>query len=262
MAKLDGTNGLIQQYDYQVLTTAFSYTFAAGTQTLIINPAGTLATGTVTMPAAPADGMVITVESTQIITALTLSGNTGQSIVGVPATLFPNQPMSYVYRLSNTTWYPFSVARSAVLQVVNYQTGAVMTGGASTIAYSDAIPTNTQGTEFFTLAITPTSATSKLLINFSTVLNHTTSTAVLNTCLFQDSIAGALTVATSQNVNNGGFMVVSGSHYMTAGTTSSTTFKIRCGSASGATVTLNGVNGTRFYGGTSNSYITIMEIAA
>ena len=67
MAKLDGTNGLIQQYDYQVLTTAFSYTFAAGTQTLIINPAGTLATGTVTMPAAPADGMVITVESTQII---------------------------------------------------------------------------------------------------------------------------------------------------------------------------------------------------
>ena len=118
MAKLDGTNGLIQQYDYQVLTTAFSYTFAAGTQTLIINPAGTLATGTITMPPAPADGMVITVESTQIITALTLSPNTGQSIVGVPATLFPNQPLSYVYRLSNTTWYPFSVARSAVLQVV------------------------------------------------------------------------------------------------------------------------------------------------
>ena len=155
-----------------------------------------------------------------------------------------------------------SMPLGSVLQVVNYQTGAVMTGGASTIAYSDAIPTNTQGTEFFTLAITPTSATSKLVINFSTVLNHTTSTAVLNTCLFQDSIAGALTVASGQNVNSGGFMVVSGSHYMTAGTTSSTTFKIRCGSASGATVTLNGVNGTRFYGGTSNSYITIMEIAA
>ena len=149
-----------------------------------------------------------------------------------------------------------------ILQVVNYQTGAVMTGGASTIAYSDAIPTNTQGTEFFTLAITPTSATSKLVINFSTVLNHTVSTAILNTCLFQDSISGALTVASSQNVNSGGLMVVSGSHYMTAGTTSSTTFKIRCGSASSATVTLNGVNGSRFYGGTSNSYITIMEIAA
>ena len=69
MAKLDGTNGLIQQYDYQVLTTGFSYTFAAGTQVLVINPAGTLATGTITMPAAPADGMTITFSSTQTITA-------------------------------------------------------------------------------------------------------------------------------------------------------------------------------------------------
>ena len=40
---INGTNGLIQAYDYQVLTTGFSYTFAAGTQVLVINPAGTQA---------------------------------------------------------------------------------------------------------------------------------------------------------------------------------------------------------------------------
>ncbi len=39
-------------------------------------------TGTITMPASPADGMVITIESTQQITALTVQGNTGQSLVG------------------------------------------------------------------------------------------------------------------------------------------------------------------------------------
>ena len=190
-----------------------------------------------------------------------LSGNASGS--GSVTIASPNTNSAYTITLPAATGTFLTTASAGtVLQVVNYQTGAVMTGGASTIAYSDAIPTNTQGTEFFTLAITPTSATSKLVINFSTVLNHTVSTAVLNTCLFQDSIAGALTVATSQNVNNGGFTILSGSHYMTAGTTSSTTFKIRCGSASGATVTLNGVNGTRYYGGTSNSYITIMEIAA
>lgn len=154
MAKLDGTNGLIQQYDYQVLTTAFSYTFASGTQTLIINPAGTLATGTVTMPAAPADGMVITVESTQIITALTLSGNTGQSIVGAPATLFPNQPLSYVYRVTNTTWYPFSVARSAVLQVVQSTFQSPPFSTTSAAAVSTGI----------TQSITPSSASSKVLV--------------------------------------------------------------------------------------------------
>jgi hypothetical protein len=104
-AVLSGTNGLLQAYDRQVLTTAFSYTFAAGTQVLIIEPAGTLATGTITMPASPADGMTITVESTQQVTALAMSGN-GGTIVGPAVQLIPNQPLSWVYRLSNTTWYP------------------------------------------------------------------------------------------------------------------------------------------------------------
>ena len=31
--KIDGTNGLLQQYDYQTPTTGFSYTFAGGTDT-------------------------------------------------------------------------------------------------------------------------------------------------------------------------------------------------------------------------------------
>jgi len=104
-AVLSGTNGLLQSYDYQVPTTGFSYTFAAGTQVLVMNPAGTLATGTITMPAAPVDGMTITVESTQQVTALTMSGN-GGTVVGPAVQLIPNQPLSWVYRLANTTWYP------------------------------------------------------------------------------------------------------------------------------------------------------------
>ena len=106
-AVLSGTNGLLQSYDYQVLTTGFSYTFAAGVQVLVINPAGTLATGTITMPASPSDGMTITVESTQQVTAITVNANTGQSIVGAASQLIPNQSLSWIYRLANTTWYPF-----------------------------------------------------------------------------------------------------------------------------------------------------------
>jgi hypothetical protein len=105
-AVLSGTNGLLQAYDYQVLTTAFTYTFAAGTQVLVINPAGTLATGTITMPASPSDGMTITFSSSQQITALTLSGNTGQSVVSAVTFLPAKTGVSYVYRLANTTWYP------------------------------------------------------------------------------------------------------------------------------------------------------------
>ena len=107
VAKLDGTNGLLQQYDYQAPTTGFSYTFAAGVNVLVMNPAGTLATGTITMPASPADGMTITFSSTQTITALTVNANTGQSIVSAPTVLPARQAGGYVYRLSNTTWYPY-----------------------------------------------------------------------------------------------------------------------------------------------------------
>lgn len=104
--KIDGNSGVLQSYDYQVLTTGFTYTFASGITTLLANPAGTLATGTITMPSTPADGMVITFMSTQEVTALTIAGNSGQSIGGTQTTQLPaNSAMSFVYRQSNTTWY-------------------------------------------------------------------------------------------------------------------------------------------------------------
>jgi hypothetical protein len=104
--KIDGNNGVLQSYDFQVLTTGFSYTFASGTTTLIAVPAGTLATGTITMPGSPADGMVITITTTQQITALTINGNTGQSIGGTQVSLMAaNSAISFVYRQANTTWY-------------------------------------------------------------------------------------------------------------------------------------------------------------
>ena len=104
--KIDGNNGVLQSYDFQALTTGFTYTFASGTTTLIINPAGTLATGTITMPGSPADGMVITFTTTQQITAITINGNTGQSIGGTQVAQLPaNSAMSFVYRQANTTWY-------------------------------------------------------------------------------------------------------------------------------------------------------------
>lgn len=110
---INGTNGLIQAYDYQVLTTGFSYTFAAGTQVLVINPAGTLATGTITMPASPSDGMTIRFSSTKAITALTVNANTGQTINNAVTTLSAGQAASYIYRLASTSWFPFISATAA-----------------------------------------------------------------------------------------------------------------------------------------------------
>ncbi len=104
--KVDGTNGVLQAYDFQVFSTGFAYTFPAGTTSLIAAPAGTLATGTITMPLSPSDGMVVSIATTQEITALTINGNTGQSIGGTQTTLMAaNSSVDFVYRQANATWY-------------------------------------------------------------------------------------------------------------------------------------------------------------
>ena len=215
MAKLDGTNGLIQQYDYQVLTTAFSYTFAAGTQTLIINPAGTLATGTVTMPPAPADGMVITIQSTQQITALTLNGNTGQTIVGTAVQLVPNQPLSWVYRLTNTTWYPFAGGAGRASAVV-IGTTVASTSGTSIDFTSipswakritvmlNGVSTNAASTIAVQLGVSGTPETSGYICNAVctqpsvTMSNSTTSfLATIGSCIASGStVQGAMVLST------------------------------------------------------------------
>lgn len=92
-------------YSKQVPSTGFSITIGANLTSLILDPAGTLATGTITMPAAPADGQIISVVTTQQITALTVSPNSGQSIKGGPSTLDVGNRFGCQYVVSNTTWY-------------------------------------------------------------------------------------------------------------------------------------------------------------
>lgn len=96
---------LINTYTYQVVTTGFSTTIGNGISTLILNPAGTLATGTVIMPSAPIDGQIQYVTTTQIITALTVSANVGQTVKNVPTTLAAGSAFSMIYQLSTLTWF-------------------------------------------------------------------------------------------------------------------------------------------------------------
>ena len=127
-AVISGTNGLLQSYDYQVPTTGFTYTFAAGTQVLVMNPAGTLATGTITMPASPADGMTITFSSSKQITTLTMAGN-GANINTSISSLDAGQSVSYIYRATGTTWFPFTTAVPAYdgLAATAYTSNATFT---------------------------------------------------------------------------------------------------------------------------------------
>jgi hypothetical protein len=148
-----------------------------------------------------------------------------------------------------------------ILQVVDFQTGAVATG-TTIIPWDDTIPQNTEGTEFMTLAITPTSSSNKLLIQIKAFFTYSVSNIWLSGALFQDATAGALAATTFYQAQATASAPIAINYYMTAGTTSSTTFKLRAGSDQAGTVTFNGAATARRFGGVMASYITIMEIAA
>ncbi len=159
--------------------------------------------------------------------------------------------------MSNSAITGFGGGR--VVQVVNATDSAYATG-TTAMPYDDTIPQNTEGDEYMTLAITPISASNKLKIDV--VFNGTTATTNRGpvVALFQDTTASALASASGTAFDNGMSGQINFTYYMTAGTTSETTFKVRAGSTDGCAVSFNGDGGARMLAGTMASSITITEI--
>jgi len=148
-----------------------------------------------------------------------------------------------------------------IVQVVNTQTGALVTG-TTTMPMDDTIPQNTEGIEVMTLAITPTNANNILYFDVVVFGSHSAANGKVAAVLFQDSTAGALAAVTQHQAAATGFLTTVLRHKMTAGTTSATTFKVRSGSDTAGTLSFNGQAAARIFGGVAASSITITEITA
>jgi len=162
---------------------------------------------------------------------------------------------------------PISVVSSPagkVVQSVTTQDGAVATG-TTIIPKDDTIPQNTEGDEYLSATITPTSATNILRIEFVLNLASGATTFTGTTAaLFQDSTADALaaTWAARDSTAADARGVASLRYEMVSGTVSPTTFKVRAGTPGAGTTTVNGEAAGRLYGGVYYSSITITEIVA
>ena len=146
----------------------------------------------------------------------------------------------------------------SVLQVVSTQTSSGATTTASTPS-DNTIPQISEGTEFMTLAITPTSSSSKLFIQVN-FYGQISPANWFSYALFQDSTANALAANRDYQSTNTAGSNQSLTHYMTAGTTSATTFRFRVGTG-GQTFSFNSDSGNGIFGGVLSSSMTIMEIA-
>lgn len=108
MYQTPGAVAGIDQYSLQVPLTAFSITPPNLTSLLYLNPAGTLATGTLTMEAVASDGQKFCVEDSQTQTAITVAANTGQTLasygLGAVTALTANTRYCWIYFAAPAVW--------------------------------------------------------------------------------------------------------------------------------------------------------------
>jgi hypothetical protein len=152
------------------------------------------------------------------------------------------------------------VAAGAIVQGTYSNTNAVATG-TTVMVRDDTIPQNTEGDQYMSLAITPKSATNILVIEAIFEGASSVNTDII-VALFQDSTANALAATIHRNVTSNGQVTIPLRYSMVAGTTSSTTFKIRAGGTNAGTTTFNGNAAARIFGGITQSTMNIWEYKA
>lgn len=99
---------LTASYIVEAPVTGFSIQIPNGVSSLILNPAGVLATGTVHLPTNPVDEQIVTINTMQAITALSLAATFPAIIIGAPApTAFPQFGTSFQFSTSQNTWFRY-----------------------------------------------------------------------------------------------------------------------------------------------------------
>lgn len=174
---------------------------------------------------------------------------------GLPTRL-ANGTVDQVLTSGGGTAAPLWTTNKRVIQTVSTSTGALQTG-TGLIPFDDTIPQITEGNEYLTQSITPTSTTSILEITAFLSVSHSIA-GHESIGLFQDAVANALSASSLYLPANANGQL-SLTHRMAAGTTAATTFKIRAGSNNAGTTSLNGNAGARIFGGVMISSITITE---
>lgn len=149
-----------------------------------------------------------------------------------------------------------------IVQISRVNSGGVVTiAQTSLIPNDNTIPQITEGDEWTTLAVTPTSAANVLRVKSSLYISTDGNVAsdTMAIALFQDATANALTASRSPiNVSKLGSLSLD--YFAKSLTTSSTTFRIRYGSAGNSNLTINGIGGVGTFGGVLNSFIEVQEI--
>lgn len=231
---------------------------------LVLTNATGLPVGSVTGLGTGVATWLATPSSANLAAAVTDETGTGALVFGTAPTL-SNAIVGTQTQDNNSTKAASTayVDRVAIQQRVTTVEDSMITH-STTIPYDDSIPQITEGSQYFTVSITPKSATSKLIVRVEFNYTNDNNSSYTVIALFQDAGADALKAVGGNSVG-GGFNAMTQSVFeyeMTSGSTSATTFRVRAGTGSGTAITLNGVSGGRLFGGVCTSLITVTEYGA
>lgn len=152
-----------------------------------------------------------------------------------------------------------SFTTSGLVVQVKSTNYTALASGSTVLPYDDTIPQITEGNEFMTQAITPKSASNRLSIEATLFLSSSSGTTDMSVALFQDATANALAATDQTHEAAAHIENITIRHDMVAGTTSSTTFRVRAGTSGAGTTYFNGAGGLRRFGGITVSNIKITE---
>ena len=143
-------------FSSQTPTTGFAITVANGVSTLQLTPAGTLASGTITMPSAPGNGQWLLVTSTAAVTACSFTPASGQTLLGAPTTLPAFVEMAFQYQTSANRWVCQSGNDTRVASVFTAAALMFGTGADGAVAISSGTTTLTRDMHYTNLTLSGT----------------------------------------------------------------------------------------------------------
>lgn len=130
---------------------------------------------------------------------------------------------------------------------------------ATVIPADDSIPQNTEGEEILTVSITPQRANSLLIVEAQTWGAPDTNT-VLTAAIFKDNETGARAAAGTSVQTSDTLEFVAVKAFVTPGSLSPITFRLRVGQAVAGTLAINGSAASRLYGGVGVTSLTVKEV--
>lgn len=144
---------------------------------------------------------------------------------------------------ANPTWDTAPGGASGSIYQVQHASNVTAGSTSTTIPVDNTIPQNTEGAEVETVAITPSNASSVILVEATLTVDLSNNGTYCTAALFVDSNANAIATAVTERDSSAGTATITVKALHSPGDTSSHTYKLRVG-PSGGTAYYNRISTT------------------